>query len=395
MRKAVIVSCARTPLGKAPRGTLRYSRPEHTGALVLNAVVERAGITKEEVDDIVLGCAFPEAEQGMNYARVISLYANFPDSVPAFTINRFCSSGLESIAIAASRIQAGWNDIIIAGGVEHMSRIPMGGNKISIDLDVANTHKDVYTPMGITAENVVARYGAEFNLTREELDKFAVASHAKAVNAQKMGYFTEQLVPVPYKAWAEDGKTYVDKIHTQDEGPRADTTLEGLAKLKPAFKQGGVVTAGNSSQMNDGAAAVLLMSEETARKKGLEILAYFENYHVAGCKADEMGVGPAYAIPPLLKKTGLTVADIDLWEINEAFASQALYSVRKIGIDPQFSDRVNVNGGAIALGHPLGCTGSKLTTQLMYEMKRRGVKRGVVSMCIGGGMGAAGLFRRP
>jgi len=399
MRKAVIVSAARTPLGKAPRGKLRWSRPEHTGALVLNKVVERAGIKHEEVNDIILGCAFPEAEQGMNYARIIGLYAGFPDSVPGFTINRFCSSGVESIAIAASRIMAGWNDCIIAGGVEHMSRIPMGGNKIAVDLDVANKAIEVYTSMGLTAENVVARYGAEFNLTRDELDKFALASNQKAVAAQKAGYFTEQLVPVPYKAWSEDGKTYVEKVHTEDEGPRADASLEGLGKLKPVFKAGGIVTAGNSSQMNDGAAAVLLMSEDLAKAKGIPILAYFENYHVSGCKADEMGVGPAYAIPDLLKKTGLTIQDIDLWEINEAFASQALYSCRKIGLEAAgLMDRVNVNGGAIALGHPLGCTGSKLTTQLIYEAKRRkalgqNVKYGVVSMCIGGGMGAAALFR--
>ena len=394
MRKAVIVSAARTPVGKAPRGKLRNERPEHLGALALNAAVERAGIKKEEVDDVVLGCAFPEAEQGMNYARVIALYAGFPDSVPGLTINRFCSSGIEAIAIAASRIQAGWNDIIIAGGVESMSRIPMGGNKIAVSLDVANKNMDVYTSMGITAENVVQRYGEAFNLSREELDKFAVNSHEKALKAQAAGYFDEQLVPVPYRDWAADGKTFVEKVHTKDDGPRAGSTVEGLGKLSPVFRAGGSVTAGNSSQMDDAGAAVVVMAEEIAKAKGLEILAYFENYHVSGCKADEMGVGPAYAIPALLKKTNLSLEDIDLWEINEAFASQALYSVRKIGLEPMM-DRVNVNGGAIALGHPLGCTGAKLTTQLLYEMKRRGVKRGVVSMCIGGGMGAAGLFVRP
>ena len=394
MRKAVIVSAARTPVGKAPRGKLRNERPEHLGALALNAAVERAGIKREEVDDVVLGCAFPEAEQGMNYARVIALYAGFPDSVPGLTINRFCSSGIEAIAIAASRIQAGWNDIIIAGGVESMSRIPMGGNKIAVSLDVANKNMDVYTSMGITAENVVQRYGEEFNLSREELDKFAVNSHAKALKAQAEGYFDEQLVPVPYRDWSADGKTFVEKVHTKDDGPRAGSTVEGLAKLKPVFRAGGSVTAGNSSQMDDAGAAVVVMAEEVAKAKGLEILAYFENYHVSGCKADEMGVGPAYAIPALMEKTGLKLEDVDLWEINEAFASQALYSVRKIGLEPMM-DRVNVNGGAISLGHPLGCTGAKLTTQLLYEMKRRDVKRGVVSMCIGGGMGAAGLFVRP
>jgi acetyl-CoA acyltransferase len=392
MRKAVIVAAARTPVGKANRGALVSERPEDMGKLVLNAVVDRAGIDKGDVDDIIVGCAFPEAEQGMNMGRIVAMHAGFPDSVPGFTINRFCSSGIESIAIAASRIQNGWNDVIIAGGIEHMSRIPMGGNKIRICPSIAEDSIESYTGMGTTAENVVLRYGEEFNLTREELDKFGLNSNAKALKALKDGVFKDQYVPVPYKKWAADGMSWTEGLLEQDEGPRA-STMEKMAKLRPVFLAGGVVTAANSSQMNDGAAFLVVVAEEYAKDKGLEILAEFGGYQVAGCAADEMGVGPAYAIPKLKEKFGFEYGDIDLWEINEAFASQALYSIRKLGIE-QYMDRINVNGGAIALGHPLGCTGAKLSTQLLYEMKRRDAKKGVVSMCIGGGMGAAGLFVR-
>ena len=393
MRKAVIVAAARTPVGKANRGALVSERPEDLGKLVLNAVVDRAGIDKGDVDDIIVGCAFPEAEQGMNMGRIVAMHAGFPDSVPGFTINRFCSSGIESIAIAASRIQNGWNDVIIAGGIEHMSRIPMGGNKIRICPSIAEESIESYTGMGTTAENVVLRYGEEFNLTREELDAFGLNSNKKALKALEDGVFKDQYVPVPYKKWAADGMSWTEAVLEQDEGPRA-STMEKMAKLRPVFRAGGVVTAANSSQMNDGAAFLVVVAEEYAKDKGLEILAEFGGYQVAGCAADEMGVGPAYAIPKLKDKFGFEYADIDLWEINEAFASQALYSIRKIGIE-QYMDRINVNGGAIALGHPLGCTGAKLSTQLLYEMKRRDAKKGVVSMCIGGGMGAAGLFVRP
>ena len=393
MRKAVIVAAARTPVGKANRGALVSERPEDLGKLVLNAVVDRAGIDKGDVDDIIVGCAFPEAEQGMNMGRIVAMHAGFPDSVPGFTINRFCSSGIESIAIAASRIQNGWNDVIIAGGIEHMSRIPMGGNKIRICPSIAEESIESYTGMGTTAENVVLRYGEEFNLTREELDAFGLNSNKKALKALEDGVFKDQYVPVPYKKWAADGMSWTEAVLEQDEGPRA-TTVEKMAKLRPVFRAGGVVTAANSSQMNDGAAFLVVVAEEYAKDKGLEILAEFGGYQVAGCAADEMGVGPAYAIPKLKDKFGFEYADIDLWEINEAFASQALYSIRKIGIE-QYMDRINVNGGAIALGHPLGCTGAKLSTQLLYEMKRRDAKKGIVSMCIGGGMGAAGLIVRP
>jgi len=389
MRKAVIVAAKRTPVGRANRGALKHTRIEDMAKVVIGKLLEETGVKGEEIDDLIVGCAFPEAEQGLNVARLIALHAGLPQSVPAVTVNRFCSSGLETIAMACTRVMAGFQDIVIAGGAETMSMVPMGGNKFVGNPKVTETENiAVFINMGNTAENVVDRYGAEFNLTREELDKFGLESNRRALKALKDGVFKEQCVPVPYETW-ENGKKVTGVLEV-DEGPR-ESTLEAMAALKPPFKIGGVVTAANSSQMNDGAAFVLIMTEEEANKRGLEILARFVNYQVAGCDPNIMGVGPAYAIPKLMEKAGITVDDVDLWEINEAFASQALYSVRKLGIE-KYMDRINPNGGAIALGHPLGCTGAKLTTQLVYELKRRNARYGVVSMCIGGGMGAAAIY---
>jgi acetyl-CoA acyltransferase len=388
-RQAVIVAAKRTAVGRAKRGALVHARPEDMGKVVIDALLQETRVDGKDVNDLLVGCAMPEGEQGMNLARMVGYYSNLPQEVPAATINRFCSSGLETISIAAARIQAGWQDIVIAGGVETMSMIPMGGNKIVGHHVLAEKNPEIYTSMGNTAEIVLERYAKEYDLTRDELDRFSYESHMKAVKALEAGKFKSQIVPLPYTAW-ENGKP-VEKIHDTDEGPRGDTTIEALSKLKPAFKTTGAVTAGNSSQMNDAAAFVMLMTAEEAKKRKLPIMAYFRNYQVVGVDPAEMGVGPAYAIPRVIEKAGLSLKDIDLFEINEAFASQALYCVRKLGIDPA---KVNPNGGAIALGHPLGCTGAKLTTQLLYEMAERKLRWGIVSMCIGGGMGAAGLFER-
>jgi len=399
MREVVIVAAKRTPVGKANKGALKHTRPENMAAPVIKALLEATGVKGEEIDDLVVGCAMPEAEQGMNISRIIALTAGLPDSVPAMTVNRFCSSGLETIAIAATRIMAGLNNIMIAGGVETMTMIPMGGNKILGNPELVGEHAmTAYCGMGNTAENVVERYGKEFNLTREDLDKFSLASHDKAIAAQKAGVFKDQLVPVPYTTW-ENGKK-VTGVLTEDEGPRA-SNMEGMAKIPAAFRvKGGVVTAGSSSQMNDGAAFVMLMTAEEAKKRGLKIMAYFRDYQVAGVEPEVMGIGPAWAIPKVLehysKTSGKTVKldDIGEYLLNEAFASQSLYCIRKLGIEG-IADRINPNGGAIALGHPLGCTGAKLTTELMYDMQRKKTRYGIVSMCIGGGMGAAGLFELP
>ncbi len=393
MREAVIVAAKRTAVGKATRGILKYTRVEDMAKPVINKLLELTGVKGEEIDDLIVGCAMPEAEQGMNIARIIGLHAGLPDTVPALTVNRFCSSGLETIAMACTRVMAGFQDIVIAGGAESMSQIPMGGNKIVGNDTVMGTKAEgAYCSMGNTAENVVERYGEEFNLTREELDKFSLRSQENALNAQKNGYFDEQIVPIEYETWVNGKK--VTGVHKVDEGPRA-STMESLSKVRPVFRaKGGMVTAANSSQMNDAVAFVMVMSREEAEKRGLKIMGIFRNYQVCGVDPEVMGVGPAYAIPKLMDKAGMKYDEIDLYEINEAFASQALYSVRKIGIE-HLIDRINVNGGAIALGHPLGCTGAKLTTQLLHELERRDKKFGVVSMCIGGGMGAAGLFERP
>lgn len=393
MREAVIVAAKRTPVGRANRGVLKYTRPEDFAKLVINQILEDTGVKGEEVDDLIVGCAMPEAEQGMNIARIIGLASNLGENTAAVTVNRFCSSGLETIAMAATRVMAGFQDIVMAGGAETMSMIPMGGNKIVGNPKSIGTRAiGAYCSMGNTAENVVERYGEEFNLTREELDKFALRSQELALKALADGVFNDQLVPVPYTIW-KNGKA-VEGMLEVDEGPR-ESTLEGLGQLRPVFRaKNGVVTAANSSQMDDAAAFTMIMSREEAEKRGLKIMGIFRNYQVIGVDPEVMGVGPAFAIPKLLEKAGLTYEDIDLYEINEAFASQALYSVRQMGIE-HLMDRINVNGGAIALGHPLGCTGAKLTTQLLYELERRDARYGVVSMCIGGGMGAAGLFERP
>jgi acetyl-CoA acyltransferase len=389
MREAVIVAAVRTPVGRAKKGSLIHTRAEDLGKVVLQAVIDRApGVKKEDVEDIIIGCAMPEGEQGLNFARIMSLYAGFPTSVPALTINRFCSSGLQSIAFAAERILAGSADMIIAGGVESMSHVPMTGFKPSPHPSIVEEMPQVYIGMGHTAENVADRYG----ISREDQDKFAASSHRKAAAALQSDVFHDEIVPVitSLKGVGDDGKPWVKPIVLEkDEGVRADTTPEVLAKLKPAFKANGTVTAGNSSPMNDGAAAVLVMSREKADELGLKPLASFKSFALAGVDPEIMGVGPVKAIPKALERAGLSLEDIGLFEINEAFASQCLHIIRQLELD---ESKVNVNGGAIALGHPLGCTGTKLTTSLIHELRRRGGGFGVVSMCIGGGMGAAGVF---
>lgn len=389
MREAVIVSMARTAVGKAKKGSLVQTRADDLGKAVLEAVIERApGLKKEDVEDIIIGCAMPEGEQGLNFARIMSLYAGFPVTVPAFTINRFCSSGLQSIALAAERIMLGSADVLIAGGVESMSHVPMTGFKVSPNPKIVAEMPEVYIGMGHTAEEVANR----FNISREDQDAFAASSHRKAAQALAEGKFKEEIVPLTVEQTYLDAKEKVQRksfVFDTDEGVRADTSVAGLAKLRPAFKLGGSVTAGNASQMSDGAAAVVVMSKEKADELGLKPLATFKSFALAGVEPEIMGVGPVKAIPKALQMAGITLADIDLFEINEAFASQCLHIIRELGIDEQ---KVNVNGGAIALGHPLGCTGTKLTTSLISELKRRGGGYGIVSMCIGGGMGAAGVF---
>lgn len=391
MKEAVIVSIVRTAIGRAPRGVLRFTRPDYLASEVIKEAVARAkGLDPAEIDDVILGCAFPEAEQGMNIGRLAALQAGLPASVPGQTVNRFCSSGLQSIATAAERIMCGFSEVIVAGGVESMSMVPMGGNKVSPSPVLADCCIEAYVPMGITAENVADR----FNISREDQDKLALRSHQNAAAAIKGGKFKDEILPIKVidRSPGPDSKVIEKEfIFDTDEGVRYDTTLEALAKLRPAFKNGGSVTAGNSSQTSDGAAAAVVMSAEKAAALGLKPMAVFRGYAVAGCPPDVMGMGPSMAIPKLMKLTGMKIEDIDLYELNEAFASQALYCIRELGLD-QIMDRVNVNGGAVALGHPLGCTGAKLTASLIHELRRRGGRFGVVSMCIGGGMGAAGLF---
>jgi acetyl-CoA acyltransferase len=389
MREAVVVSMARTAIGKAKKGSLVQTRAEDLGKIVLEAVIERApGLNKADVEDVIIGCAMPEGEQGLNFARIMSLYAGFPVTVPALTINRFCSSGLQSIAFAAERIMLGYADVIIAGGVESMSHVPMTGFKLSPNLKIVEQMPQVYIGMGHTAENVAERFG----ISREDQDAFSVSSHQKAAIAIAEGKFVDEIVPFEavLKNVDEKGqlKTKQFRFDT-DEGVRADTSLEGLSRLKSPFKLNGSVTAGNSSQISDGAAALVIMSREKADELGLKPLATFRSYAVAGVDPEIMGVGPVEAIPKALKMAGLTLQEVDLYELNEAFASQCVHIIRQLNIDP---DKVNVNGGAIALGHPLGCTGSKITATLINELRRRGGGIGVVSMCIGGGMGAAGVF---
>ena len=383
-REAVIVSTVRTAIGRAKKGTLKDTRADDLAAVVFNEVIKRSGVKPEIIEDVIMGCAMPEGSMGMNVARIAVMAAGLPDDVPGVTVNRFCSSGLEAIAIGAAKIMAGWNDVIIAGGMESMTMVPMGGFTPELNLKLAEGYPEAYCPMGITAENVATRY----NITREMQDEFAYNSQMKAKVALEKGVFKDQIAPVNTRVW-KDGKGWQEVVFEVDEAPRFDTTLEGLAKVKPAFRLGGSVTAGNSSPMNDGAACSLLMTKEKAKELGLKPMATFRYLATVGCKPDEMGVGPLYAIRKLMEKTGMKVDQIGTYEINEAFASQARYCCEELGLD---MSRVNKNGGAIALGHPLGCTGGKLTTQLIYEMHASKSQFGVVSMCIGGGMGAAGLY---
>ena len=388
MRNAVIVSAARTAVGKAPKGTLRTTRPDELAAAVINAVIERSGIDKNEVEDVVLGCAFPEAEQGMNMARIVALRAGMPVTTAGQTVNRFCSSGLQTIATAAQQIMAGMGDVIIAGGAESMSMVPMIGNKFTPNPYLASEYPGVYLGMGLTAENVARQY----EIGREEQDAFALRSHQRAAAAQAAGKFDAEIVPIEVVAKVGEGSAVKElrTVFKQDEGVRQDTSLAALAKLRPAFAMKGTVTAGNSSQTSDGAAAVLIMSEEKAKALGLKPLARFVSFAVGGVPPEVMGIGPVAAVPKALKYAGMDLGDIDLIELNEAFAAQGLAVMRELGMD---AEKVNVNGGAIALGHPLGCTGAKLTVQIIHELQRQGKETGLVTMCIGGGMGAAGIIQ--
>ena len=387
MREAVIVAGARTPIGKAKKGSLAQMRPDDFGSIVVKETLKRAGY-EGPIDDLIMGCAMPEAEQGMNVARLVGALAGLPDSTPAITVNRFCSSGLQSIAYAAERIMLGHAKAIIAGGVESMSMIPMTGNTVRLNPTLAETAPQYYMGMGHTAEEVARRY----EVSREEQDAFAVRSHELAEKAIKEGKFKDEIVPVEVtQHYVDANNKPASKTFTfdTDEGVRPGTTVETLAKLRPAFNVKGSVTAGNASQTSDGAAAVLVMDREEAEAQGMKPLAKFLGFAVAGVAPEVMGIGPIEAIPKALKIAGLTQDQIDLWEINEAFASQSIQVVRHLGID---MDKVNVNGGAIALGHPLGATGTILTLKMMSELKRQGKQFGVVTMCIGGGMGAAGVF---
>ena len=391
MREAVVVSAVRTAVGKAPKGTLKNTRPDEMGAAVIEEAVRRAeGLEKSEIEDVDMGCAMPEAEQGMNVARAAAIRAGLPVETSAMTINRFCSSGLQSIAIAADRIRSGGADVIVAGGLETMSLIPMGGHIIRPNPYLVEHYPDFYLNMGLATENVARKY----EVSREEQDAFALQSHRRAAAAQDAGKFEDEIVPlkVTFEELNERGKKTTREVtFTKDEGVRRDTSEEGLGKLRPAFHAKGTITAGNASQMSDGAAAVVVMSDERARELNLKPLARFVAYATAGCPPEEMGIGPVHAIPKVLKIAGLKIDDIDVIELNEAFAAQSLAVIRTLGLDPE---RVNVNGGAIALGHPLGCTGAKLTATILRELDRRGGRYGMVTMCVGGGMGAAGIFER-
>jgi acetyl-CoA acyltransferase len=392
MSDAVIVESVRSPGGRYRRGGLANTRSDELGIQVLKGLLARVPALKlEDVDDVIVGCAFPEAEQGMNLAKVIAIGAGVPITACGMTINRFCSSGLQAIADATAKIRAGWSEVIIAGGCENMSHVPMGGSVFRPHPDWGDL-PNVYVSMGITAENVAANY----KVSREDQDRFGIESNRRAYEAIKAGTFKEEIIPITaYKyVTTKGGKRIRDQVvFDMDDGVRWPTTMEDLARLKSPFKQGGSVTAGNSSQMTDGAAFTLLMSEDKAKASGLKPIAKLTHFAVAGCKPEEMGIGPAFAIPKVLKMAGLVSKDIDVFEINEAFACQALYSITAVGIEDRLAaGDINPNGGAIALGHPLGATGAKLTAQLLYELKRRKAKRGIVSMCIAGGMGAAGIF---
>ncbi len=400
MPEAVIVSAVRTPVGRAYKGTLRATRPDDLAALVISEAIARVpGLAAGEVDDVILGCAMPEGEQGMNVARIAALRAGLPVETSAMTINRFCSSGLQAIALAADRVRGGGAEVIVAGGTESMSMVPMGGNKISPNPWLVDHYPDAYINMGLGTENIARK----FAISREQADQFAMASHQKAIAAIAAGKFKEETLPVEVKNTflpangngRANGKAQKPSTQTvsfdTDELPRADTSLEILAKLKPAFHIQGSVTAGNSSPMSDGAAAVVVMSDARAKALGIKPLARFVAYATAGCLPEEFGIGPVNAIPKALKLAGLTLADISVIELNEAFAAQSLAVIKQAGLD---ASKVNPNGGAIALGHPLGCTGAKLTASILRELQRRNARYGMVTMCIGGGMGAAGIIER-
>ena len=388
MRDVILASAVRTPVGRAFKGTLRATRPDEMAAVAIKRALERVPqIDPKEIEDVILGCAMPEGEQGMNVARIASLRAGLPVEVSALTNNRFCSSGLQSIAMAAERIQAGGAEIMVAGGTESMSMIPMGGNKISPNPWLVDHYPGAYLSMGLTAERV----GQRFGITREQSDEFSLRSHQKALAAIEAGKFADETVPVQVSFTTPNGKKPVRQeiLFKVDEGPRADTSLEALLGLKPAFHAKGIVTAGNSSQMSDGAAATVMMSAERAQTLGVKPLARYVSFATAGYKPEEMGLGPVFAIPKALKLAGLKLSDIDVIELNEAFAAQSLAVMKEAGLDPE---KVNPNGGAIALGHPLGCTGAKLAASMIRELKRRNARYGMVTMCVGGGMGAAGIF---
>ena len=389
MREAVIVSAVRTAVGKAPRGALRTTRPDDLGAIAVRGALDRLSqLDPKEIDDVIIGCAMPEAEQGMNLARVIAFRAGLHNESAAMTVNRFCASGLQAIALAAERIRGGGADVIVAGGAESMSFVPMGGNKIAVNPWLVENHPGSYLTMGLTAERLAKHYG----ISREDSDQFSLESHRKALAAIEAGKFQDEIVPVPVTITTPNGSTKPNSSTTEfrtDEGPRSDTTAEALAKLPAVFHAKGIVTAGNSSQTSDGAAAAVVMSADRAAQLGIQPLARFVAYAYAGCDPEEMGAGPIYAVPKALKLAGLTLDQIDVIELNEAFAAQALAVIRQLGLDPA---KANVNGGAIALGHPLGCTGAKLTATILRELQRRKARYGLVTMCVGGGMGAAGIF---
>lgn len=387
--KAYIINAVRTACGKANKGSLRFTYPDTLGGTVVSDLMSRVPeVEPDMVEDVIMGCAFPEASQGLNIARQIALLGGLPDSVPGVTVNRFCSSGLQTIAMAAERIMAGNADIIIAGGVESMSMVPMGGMSVQPNPDLMNENPDVYVSMGITAENVAAKY----QVSREDQDAFAYRSHQRAVNAWEEGRFNEQITPVEVKEKKVTASGELEEntfSFKTDEGPRKGTSVEALSGLRPVFKQGGSVTAGNSSQMNDAASVVMVMSEKMVNELGLKPMARFIGFQAAGVPPEIMGIGPVKAVPKVLKKAGMSLNDMDLVELNEAFASQSLAVIRELGLD---EGKTNINGGAIAMGHPLGCTGAKLTTQILHDLKRTSGKYGLVTMCIGGGMGAAGIF---
>ena len=388
MREVVIVSSVRTPVGKAYKGTLRASRPDDLAAVAIKGALDRVPqVDPKEIEDVIIGCAMPEAEQGMNVARIASLRAGLPVECSAMTINRFCSSGLQAIALAADSIASGRAEVAVAGGTESMTMIPMGGHKVSANPWLVANYPDAYLSMGLTAERLASRYG----ITREQSDEFSYQSHQKALAAIQAGKFDDEIVPVPVSFTTPNGSKpkRIEIVFKTDEGPRSDTTLEALLALKPAFHAKGTVTAGNSSQMSDGAAAAVVMSAEKAKALGITPLARFVAFATAGYKPEEMGVGPVYAIPKALKIAGLKLEDINVFELNEAFAAQSLSVMKEAGLDPA---KINPNGGAIALGHPLGCTGAKLTATIIRELKRRNARYGIVTMCVGGGMGAAGII---